>query len=92
MLDTYQDNLGWRQVNFLFTSEKNNGKWVDEGILSALAEVNGHREVMHHASHHLVLPLLHVSLSCRLPLFTLLGGRTKLEPCLSCEENAESLV
>lgn len=42
-------------MNFLFTSEKNDGKWPDEGILSALAEVNGHREVTQHACHHLLI-------------------------------------
>lgn len=94
VLDTYQDNQGWKQVNFLFTSEKNDGKWPDEGILSTLAEVNGPREITHPTYHHLVIgpPLLGFSLSWRLSLFTLLGGRTTLEPCLSCEENAESLV
>ena len=82
-------------MNFLFTSEENDGKWPDEVILSTLAEANGHREVMLQAYHHLVMgpttagffPFMKFVF-----LFILLGGRTKLEPCLSCEGNVESLV
>ena len=64
VLDTYQHHQGWKQVNFLFTSEKNDGKWPDEGILSALAEVNGPREITHPTCHHLVIgpPLMGFSL------------------------------